>query len=155
MKSAGLTGEIAFDLPTEAEWEFTARGEEGRRYPWGVAEPTSERAVWGRPWATGAAAPVGQRPQGATPLGVHDLAGNAWEWCLDEWKDNYRGRPSLDIDPCLHANRAAPRVLRGGSWLYVARSLRCASRLGDDPRYRHPSFGFRVVCRRFHSDVDL
>jgi formylglycine-generating enzyme required for sulfatase activity len=154
-KQAGLTGEVVLHLPTEAEWEYAARGEEGRRYPWGDAKPTPERAVFGLEWDKGAPAPVGQRPRGATPLGVHDFAGNVREWCLDGWRDRYPSPSSVDLDPCFRAPGAAPRVVRGGSWDSGARRLRCATRGGWHPEYRSRYLGFRVVCRRFRQHVTI
>jgi formylglycine-generating enzyme required for sulfatase activity len=69
-------------LPTEAEWERAARGVEGRRYPWGKTEPTPEHANY-EETKVGRPTPVGLFPRGATPEGIHDLAGNVWEWVGD------------------------------------------------------------------------
>ncbi|MCB1036614.1 MAG: SUMF1/EgtB/PvdO family nonheme iron enzyme, partial [Acidobacteria bacterium] len=66
-------------LPTDAQWEYAARGEEGRKYPWGKAEPTDSHACFD--YRIGYAPPVGVYPLGATPDGLHDLAGGVWEWC--------------------------------------------------------------------------
>jgi formylglycine-generating enzyme required for sulfatase activity len=77
-------------LPTEAEWEFTARGPGGRRYPWGNQPPGAEHANFkGR---VGRPSPVGIFPFGTTPEGVVDMAGNTWEWCLDRYAEGFYRR---------------------------------------------------------------
>ena len=99
-------------LPTEAEWEAAARGREGRRYPWGDAPPTPERAVYARP--RGAHEPVGRRPGGATPEGVHDLAGNLAEWT----SSLYRPYPYRPDDGRESADAEGERVTRGGDYVF-------------------------------------
>ena len=74
-------------LPTEAQWERAARGEEGRAYPWGGEEPDEERANYDQT-GIGAATPVGLFGKGATPEGIYDLAGNVWEW-VGDWYGEY------------------------------------------------------------------
>ena len=99
-------------LPTEAEWEAAARGREGRHYPWGGTPPTPERAVFGR--ARGAHEPVGQRPAGATPRGVHDLAGNLAEWT----STLYRPYPYRPEDGRENPDVNGERVTRGGDYVF-------------------------------------
>ncbi len=97
-------------LPSEAEWEATARGKQGRTYPWGEAPPTPERAVF----AARATRPVGSLPAGATPQGVFDMAGNVAEWTSSLLKpypyDAKDGREDLTVN--------AERVTRGGDYTY-------------------------------------
>ena len=99
-------------LPTEVEWEAAARGREGRRYPWGMAPPTADRAVFARP--RGAHEPVGRRSAGATPEGVHELAGNLAEWT----STLYRPYPYRADDGRENADGVGERVTRGGDYVF-------------------------------------
>ncbi len=136
---------VGGQLPSEAQWEFAARGPSGRRYPWGPQEPDHQRANFDN--ALGPSA-VGCYPGGVTPnTDLYDLAGNVLEWCCDAWDgraySKWFGSPPLD--PCTEGSKDSSRALRGGAGPYPSSYLRAASRLNRDPEYRGIYVGFRVV----------
>ncbi|MDJ0837513.1 MAG: SUMF1/EgtB/PvdO family nonheme iron enzyme [Acidobacteriota bacterium] len=135
-------------LPTEAQWELAARGSENRPYPWGPQKPSKELANFGG--TVGKTTDVGSYPQGATPEGAQDMAGNVWEWCWDHWSERvYQQRQSITEDPYHQEGDAAVRALRGGAWLSDADSLRASNRLRDHVWDRDDLIGFRCcLCRR-------
>ena len=126
-------------LPTEAQWEFAARGKEGRSFPWGDDPPTCELANYSD--CSGNLVRVMSKPAGATPDGIHDLAGNVGEWCAD-WYNDYGDE--AEVNP-TGPSTGTFRVVRGGSFVNDSRYLRGANRRTGGPQYDTGNGGFRVV----------
>lgn len=125
---------VGGSLPTEVQWEFAARGAEGRRYPWGNSEPACERVHF-RSCNPRTPIEVMARPEGATPEGIHDLAGNVAEWVTAIWFDP--GRTPVNDES---------RRLRGGSFLSPPFALRSAHRVNYlRSGFEAEDVGFRVV----------
>ncbi len=131
-------------LPSEAEWEFAARGKENRRYPWGMAEPDRARANYGE--HLNMPTLVGMFEEGATPDGIQELAGNVYEWTRD-WFVPY-GDSRKKVVP--------RRAVRGGCWRSPPHELRTVWRGGFFPEAQEPFLGFRCVVpvNRLHRSVN-
>ncbi|MEM9954541.1 MAG: SUMF1/EgtB/PvdO family nonheme iron enzyme [Chloroflexota bacterium] len=126
-------------LPTEAQWQYAAQGDDGRNFPWGND--------WNRWKCQNSTDTIARKTslvtqyegKGDSPLGVVDMVGNIWEWCLTDYRSK---------DNCINSSTDS-RVLRGGSWFsHSIDSFRCVYRNGNNPTVWGNYFGFRIVCSK-------
>ena len=129
-----------YTLPTEAQWEYAARGgnkNEGAKY-------AGSNMIDAVAWYTDNSSSthiVGSKR--ANALGIYDMSGNVWEWCKDWYADSY---VSYDTNNPVGPSSGSNRVRRGGGWGSGASGCRVADRYGNSPGYRDGNLGFRVVC---------
>jgi formylglycine-generating enzyme required for sulfatase activity len=156
-----------YRLPSEAEWEYACRA--GTTTPFHFGETiTSELAnydgtddkdgKWSGSYGRGLKGIYREETTEvgsfgvANAFGLFDMHGNVWEWCADQWHENYEGAPtdgSAWIEDSGNDNHS--RLLRGGSWYLIPGNCRSAFRIYDHPDDAYDYFGFRVVCGVFSS----
>jgi formylglycine-generating enzyme required for sulfatase activity len=136
------TGE-RYRLPTDAEWEYASRAGTSSRFWWGeqAGEGRANCAECGSLWDSEKTGPVGRFPP--NPFGLHDTAGNAWEWVADCIRASFADAPpqgQAGDDP-----ECGKRVIRGGAWSFPPREMRSANRWRDFPARSSDDTGLRLV----------
>jgi formylglycine-generating enzyme required for sulfatase activity len=140
---AGKTGK-KYRLPTEAEWEYAARGGDNRNGYAYAGSNDLDKVGWYKDNSGGKTHPVGQKQ--ANELDIHDMSGNVWEWVQDCWHASYAGAPT--DGSAWTSGECTYRVLRGGSLLNSHYGCRVANRFRGVPSVRYDDDGFRIAQDR-------
>jgi len=149
---------LIYTLPSEAQWEYACRAGTTTPFHFGdMISPELANNDGNYASADGSkgiyrekTTPVGMFP--ANAWGLHDMHGNVWEWCLDEWHESYEGAPTdgrawVDAAEGEKSKESVKtKLLRGGSWGFLPAFCRSAYRNGSPPDYRDSFIGFRVCC---------
>ena len=130
-----------YTLPTEAQWEYAARGgekNEGTKY---AGSNMFDEVAWYMFNSGGSTHPCGTKRPNA--LGIYDMSGNVWEWCKDWYSSSYT---CSDTNNPTGPSSGSSRVLRGGGWNYPFSYCRVTARNSYSPTFGYYSYGFRVIC---------
>ncbi|MFM9950360.1 MAG: SUMF1/EgtB/PvdO family nonheme iron enzyme [Saprospiraceae bacterium] len=132
-----------YRLPTEAEWEYAARGGAASKMTEYAGSNKVEEVAWYAENAGNKSQPVGQKK--SNELGLYDMSGNVWEWVEDDWHKNYEGAPPDGSAWINSPERTPNKVCRGGSWNYQPEFARCALRYNFVSTHRINYLGFRLA----------
>ena len=135
------SGDGPYRLPSEAEWEYAARGGTTTPFWWGDNDQGAADHAWYKDNSDGKTHPVGLKP--ANPFGLYDIVGNVWQWTEDCYADSYAKAPT-DGSAAESPDRCM-RVDRGSCWLYPSWLLRSATRERNPAEFRDVVMGFRVA----------
>jgi formylglycine-generating enzyme required for sulfatase activity/SpoVK/Ycf46/Vps4 family AAA+-type ATPase len=147
----------SYRLPSEAEWEYACRAATTTPFHFGetitreLANYNSRRIFADEPQGESRNQTTPVKQFSANAFGLYDMHGNVWEWCLDDWHNNYEGAPT-DGSPWFNNKndnlyqKSGSAVLRGGSWIYDPEGCRSAFRYVGTRVNRNYTFGFRIVC---------
>ena len=131
-----------FTLPTETQWEFAAcGGNKSRGYKYSGSD-NLDSVLWYNKNSGNTNHEVGG--QSANELGLYDMTGNVWEWCLDNYQ-NDSSNTKAEFTRAYRDSDGSCRVIRGGSWRYIARRCRSAYRYNGQPANRNYYLGFRLA----------
>lgn len=132
----------SFRLPSEAEWEYAARGGQSSGHFTYAGGDKLDEVGWYRENSHGETKEVGLKLP--NELGLYDMSGNVWEWCEDQFHSDYQGAPK-DESTWLDLEADASRVLRGGGWSDYPNNCRPSDCVINHPAERFPLIGFRVL----------
>lgn len=138
-------------LPSEAQWEYAARGAAYRRFPWGDEQPTHSHMQFGMHQRgnkyRAETLPLANVNEslGVSPFGLRHMAGNVWQWCRDWYDSTFYQRPEAKMANPLNKTPSGIRSERGGSWIGVPDLCRSSFRRGRPPAVRGRCLGFRCV----------
>ena len=145
--AANYARQVGMTVPTEAQWEYAARGPRHLNYPWGNDDEPARCYNVNDLHGFDRTAPVETFPDGASWCGAQDMAGNVWEWCQDWFEPYSYDDVSTPLnDPRGTDASSGRRVMRGGSWLTMSFFVRCAVRARVRPDHTFFDFGFRCAA---------